>query len=155
MVKLRLSVASKFGAMSGWVPSMPVSMSRPHARGHPLGAYEPSGVAWIIAMSHCRPPSGSAAGPGPRLWPSRPDGGTLGGGQALGRVAGAAPRRRVVADRLVPRDAGNGARRSRSAANVGLDEVAVATPTRRFSLTRKPPAARTARRAEASDVASS
>ena len=66
--------------------------------------YEPEGVAWIIAMSHCRPPSGSAAGAGRRAGLLRPDGGALGGGQALGRSPSAG-RRRVVADRLVARDA--------------------------------------------------
>ena len=61
-VKLRLSAASKFGAMSGWKPSMPVSItptSTPRLPGSI--AYEPAAVALIIAMSHCRPASGSAA----------------------------------------------------------------------------------------------
>jgi hypothetical protein len=34
-VKLRLSSASKFGAMSGWDPSMPVSMMPTSTRGSP------------------------------------------------------------------------------------------------------------------------
>ena len=62
-VKLRLRAASKFGAMSGWKPSMPVS-STPTSTPRLPGsiAYEPETVAWIIVMSHCRPASGSAVG---------------------------------------------------------------------------------------------
>ena len=44
-----------------------------------------------------------------RAWLLRPDSGALGGGQALGRVPALRGCRSVVADRLVPRDAGNGA----------------------------------------------
>ena len=54
VVKLRLSALEKFGAMSGWVPSMPVSMmptSTPSPRSSSAGL--PSAFwAPIISMSH-------------------------------------------------------------------------------------------------------
>ena len=63
VVKLRDSAASKFGAMSGCVPSTPVSRMPTRTPGSPgCLRYDPSAVAWIIAMSHWRPASGSAAG---------------------------------------------------------------------------------------------
>jgi len=62
MVKFRLSVASKFGAMSGCDASIPVSMIPTSTSGLPVStAYDPSTVASIISMSHCRPATGSAS----------------------------------------------------------------------------------------------
>jgi hypothetical protein len=64
VVKFRLRSRLKFGAMSGWFPSIPVSMTPTRTFLEPRSfLYEPSVVAWIICMSHCRPASGS----GPRL----------------------------------------------------------------------------------------
>ena len=55
-VKLRDSDLLKFGAMSGCDPSMPVSMMPTRTARLPwLRAYEPSGVAPIMRMSHWAP----------------------------------------------------------------------------------------------------
>ena len=66
VVKLRLSSLEKFGAMSGCVPSTPVSMIPTSTCLLPRSTrYEPSVVAWICCMSHWRSASGSAFGPLP------------------------------------------------------------------------------------------
>ncbi len=63
VVKFRLSCRLKLALMSGWLPSMPVSMHADQHLSEPCSfRYEPSTVAWIICMSHCRPASGSAPG---------------------------------------------------------------------------------------------
>jgi hypothetical protein len=52
-VKFRLNDCEKFGAMSGCLPSTPVSMIPTSTSRSPLSfRYEPSAVAWIIFMSH-------------------------------------------------------------------------------------------------------
>ncbi len=92
VTKLRESAASKFGARSGCVPSMPVSRIPTRTPLSPgCFAYEPPTVAWIIAMSHWSPARGSAdtatreAWAPPRL--GRPQRGrTLRGGELLNGV---------------------------------------------------------------------
>ena len=149
------SAASKFGAMSGWVPSMPVSMiADEHAR-----------VTRLPARTSHRPSRGSSPCP----TAGSPSGSAAGAAAAVSAasrtvarsaaVRRSVERRRARAGRCCRSACSARRRQGALAEQVGgerrLDEVAVATPTRRFSLTEKPPAARTARRAEARDVASS
>ena len=59
-VKFRLRLLLKFGAMSGWLPSTPVSMIPTRTFLSPRSfRYDPSTVAWIIRMSHWCAASGS------------------------------------------------------------------------------------------------
>ena len=61
-VKFRLSAASKFGAMSGCAPSMPVSRIPTSTSGLPCSTrWEPAASAWIMPMFHCTVEKGSAA----------------------------------------------------------------------------------------------
>jgi hypothetical protein len=155
VVKFRLSVLLKFAAMSGWLPSIPVSMiptSTPSPRSI---ACEPSAVAWIIFMPHCLSASGSpaaaidavptevsalsavprAAARASASWLSEPIG-----------FPSACPTGRSSA---APKSARC---RRTSARKPGFLDVAVATPTLRFSRTIVPPAASTASRAAAGDA---
>ena len=65
VVKLRDSAASKFGAMSGCEPSMPVSMTPTRTPLRPgCTLCDSYFVAWIMAMSHWRGARGSKSPPG-------------------------------------------------------------------------------------------
>ena len=108
-MKLRLSAASKLGAMSGWVPSMPVSSTPTSTRLSPGSTlYEPGGCG----VDHRHVPLQAAEGIGSRnglrLRLRQLDAGPLGRAQILARPP-LAHGGGVVADGLVPRDAGHGA----------------------------------------------
>jgi hypothetical protein len=138
-VKLRLRKRSKFGAMSGCVPSTPVSITPTRTARLPWSwRYEPCGVAPMSCMSHCRPPSGSPLtgfGRGPLPWKLPPSDSTS---RHAGFSLGAWPMAWLAA---TPNSADLA---SALVANAGSLAWTVATPTSVFSLTIVPPASRIA-----------
>ena len=149
-VKLRDRRASKFGAMSGWEPSMPVSMMPTRVRWSPISTRWACGAP-MASMSHWSGVSGSAVvglGPGPGPWP------------AMAAPALWAETLRSASSRSISRDGRSpwGTRPitlSRAApsmaaevdtwfTNDGLAVVTFNTPTASLVASTRPPAARTA-----------
>jgi hypothetical protein len=144
-VKFRLSSRLRFGAMSGWLPSTPVSMMPTRTSWVPgRRAYEPPGVAPIMAMSHCRPESWSPPGGGPPpAGAARADGSCSTSRQA-GLPRACAGVRPIAVFAAAPTTAALA--RARRANPARLDRT-VATPTARLRRTMRPPAVLTAWRA--------
>src|SRR5206468_12334738 len=71
------SATSRFGWMSGWVWSTPVSVNATRTYGRPcVIAYEPVSETFMRILSHCSEPRSSGSGcgsaPAPAVLPPRP-----------------------------------------------------------------------------------